>query len=80
VPRVAWLGGAATQKGSFLANIFAGGLFWHFIDAGGLFCQKFSFGRVEVAAQQSLVDLFLVKETKLHLLISPLTELVFRDE
>jgi hypothetical protein len=42
VPRVAWPGGAATQKGSFLANIFAGGLFWHFIGACGLFCQKFA--------------------------------------
>jgi hypothetical protein len=40
-PRVTWPGGAATQKGSFLANILRGGLFWHFIGAGGLFCQKF---------------------------------------
>jgi hypothetical protein len=32
---------ARATCGSFLANISAGGLFWHFIGAGGLFCQKF---------------------------------------
>jgi hypothetical protein len=33
--------GAATQRWCFLANNFRGGLFCHFIDAGGLMCQKF---------------------------------------
>jgi hypothetical protein len=33
--------GAATQWGFFLANNFRGGLFCHFIGAGGLMCQKF---------------------------------------
>jgi hypothetical protein len=33
--------GAATQWGSFLANNFRGGLFYHFIGARGLICQKF---------------------------------------
>jgi hypothetical protein len=33
--------GTATHCWSFLANNFRGGLFCHFIDAGGLFCQKF---------------------------------------
>jgi hypothetical protein len=34
--------GAATQRWSFLAKIFRGGPFCHFIGAGGLICQKFT--------------------------------------
>jgi hypothetical protein len=33
--------GAATQRWSLLANNFRGGLFYHFIGAGSLMCQKF---------------------------------------